>query len=125
MTATTNIPSAPAPLLLHRQQVLATLGLYDKLVHELAVGGSIRKFRPNPIVAFGYYFAVDVARMTGRPLDTAWVAALPETLAPEEFARVSGLAPRALWTAIRFQTLAHRRTAHGVLLVTSELRRFL
>lgn len=115
---------APAPLLLQRQDVLNTLGLYDKLVHELALGGSIRKFRPNPAGAFGYYFAADVARIAARAFPVDWIDALPPDLCPEDFARFSGLSPHAFWTAIRFHTLAHRRTAHGVLVVTLELRRF-
>lgn len=118
------IETAHPPLLLHRKEVVDRLGLYSKLVHELWRDGDLRKFYPNPRTSFGYYYAVDLARMEGRRLPLGWMMSLPELLEPEAFQEHSGLAPRAFWTAIRCGTLKHQRGAHGVRVWSNELVRF-
>lgn len=115
----------PSPLLLPRREVLRLLpGFTPDLVADYRRDGDLRVFLPNPATAFGYYFAVDVARIAGRPLDCAWVGQLPEELAPEDFATRSGLCPWALYLALRHGTLPHRRTAHGLRVLSRGLYPF-
>lgn len=113
------------PLLLHRQTVFDWLpGINRRALIEYCHDGELRVFHPNPATRWGYYFAADVLRIDGRRLDTGWLDMLPAELELVEFARHSGLAPWALYLALRHGTLAHRRTAPGVRVLTGELRKF-
>lgn len=113
------------PLLLPRKAVMDRLQFsYVHVLWELAREGRLRRFFPNPRTRVGYYLTVDVESMCGRQLETGWIDALPEWLRFHEFQNHSGLAERALWTACRKGQLAHKRTAHGVLLWRDELRKF-
>lgn len=113
------------PLLLHRHDVFAWLpGINLRALIEYKRDGDLRVFRPNPASRWGYYFAADVSRIAGRRLDTGWIEELPEELATDQFTQHSGLAPWALYLALRHGTLAHRRTACGVRVLTGELRKF-
>lgn len=121
MTTTIEHP----PLLLPRKAVMAELQFsYVHVLWELTREGRLRQFFPNPKTRVGYYLAVDVASMCGRRLDTGWIEALPEWMRWQEFQQHSGLAERALWTALRRGQLAHRRTARGVEVRRDELKRF-
>jgi hypothetical protein len=118
------------PLLLHRRRVLELLdGFTPDLVYDYRRDGDLRVFRPDPDTAWAYYYTLDVARIHGH-MQQNWnwneaaLETLPEELTPEQFEEVSGLAPRAFWTACRCRTLASHRTPHGLRVPRQELKRF-
>lgn len=123
-----SLPFTPAhpPLLLHRAGLQAWLPDFTpRLVVDYRQDEELRVFQPNPHTRGCYYYAVDVARIAGRKFDWQWVDTAAAEIPALEFCRHSGLAPWALYLALKHGTLGSRRSAQGIFIPGSELRRFI